>query len=123
MAPKNSARSYARITKSLAKLESADMAYELEQDLKNGMTSDALRKKYQARLTARSILIAATSDDDAKAVMAIKDVTDRNEGRAMEKKSGTHHLEKLTDEQLEAMLRTEIDDLSSERKPADATLQ
>lgn len=91
----------------------ADLAFELEADIKRGFTADDLRKKYASRIAAKSILLALASDNDAVATANIKDMTDRNEGRASEKSRIPNPLEKLTDAQLEALLRTEISDLQT----------
>ena len=60
----------------------------------------------QALLAARAVTIAATDPDAGKALAAIKDVMDRAHGRATEKKEIKHQLEKLPDEQLDALLET-----------------
>lgn len=113
MGPRND-RNFKKISKALTNLSMADIALDLEKDLENGMASDELRKKYQAKLTARSIMIALASDDEGSATANLKDLTDRNEGRASEKSKIPNPLEKLTDAQLEALLRTEIGDLQAE---------
>lgn len=87
---------------------------EILKDLANGATADELRKKYHAKITARQITIALKGKDD-KAINAIKDLTDRTEGRATEKKEFVHRLEKLDDNQLNAMLLTELEDLQKKR--------
>lgn len=94
----------------------ADLSLELDKDLKGGMSATDLRKKYSARLAARSILMALGSDNELTATTNIKDLTDRAEGRASEKARIPNPLEKLTDEQLEALLRTEISDLQSTKE-------
>lgn len=107
-------RNFQKISNSLEKLSMADIAFDLEKDLAKGMDGEALRKKYQPKLTARSIMIGLKSDDEGAATSNIKDLTDRNEGRASEKSKIPHPLENLTAEQVEALLRTEISDLTQQ---------
>jgi|ERR1019366_131013 hypothetical protein len=111
---KRNDRSFNRINKSLERLSMADIAFDIDKDLDRGMDAEALRKKYQPRLTGRSIVIALASNDEGVATSNIKDLTDRTEGRASEKSKIPNPLEKLTTEQLEALLRTEISDLTQD---------
>lgn len=107
-------RSFQRITRSLEKLTMSEIALDLEKDLNMGMSPEDIRKKYQPRLTARSIMLALASENEAIATTNIKDLTDRTEGKASEKSRLPNPLEKLSDAQLEALLRTEISDLESD---------
>jgi hypothetical protein len=119
---KRNDRNFKKITKALTNISMADLAFDLEKDLNTGMASDELRKKYQAKLTARSIMIALSSEDEGAATANLKDLTDRNEGRSSEKSKLPNPLEKLTDAQLEALLRTEISDLKASEKTTSSEL-
>jgi hypothetical protein len=114
MGTPNRRRTFKKITEALDNVSMADVALDLQKDLRRGMTSEDLRKKYQPRLTARSIMLALASGDEDVATSNIKDLTDRTEGRASEKAKLPNPLEKLSSEQLEALLRTEIDDLTKD---------
>lgn len=82
----------------------------IRQDLKAGMSASDMRKKYQALVQARVLTTAITSDD-GRAMAAAKDVLDRQEGRATEKKEVTHRYADLGDKELDAILASEEEDL------------
>ena len=83
----------------------------LKGDLKRGATAKEIREKYSAFLQARQVSIALTTDDVAKADAAINKIIDRVEGKATEKREVTHQFAELTDEQLDAIIYSEQDDL------------
>jgi hypothetical protein len=93
----------------------------LRQAIKEGWTSDRIRShpKIMAMVTARTITIALQDPDPSKALAAAKEVIDRAEGKAVERRENTHKLEKLPDEQLDAMLLSAMgtDDASDEEQP------
>lgn len=84
---------------------------QLRADLKAGLTADEIYKKYEHLAAARSVTIAMSEQDSAKALSAVKEIRDRNSGKAVEKKEVTHKLNQLPDEQLDALLLTELDDM------------
>jgi len=86
----------------------------IRQDMSNGMTAEELRTKYEAVVTARFITIAATSENESAAVAAGKDIQDRSSGRPKERKEIEHRLGKLPDQELEAILLSEMDDISGQ---------
>lgn len=110
-------------SKSLKKIVMRDREDEIErellEDVNSGMKAKDLRDKYAARLTARLIIEGLTATESRDATNAIRDLTDRSEGRPVEKKEVRHHLEQLSDQEIEAMLRTEIDDLQATGKKED----
>ena len=72
-----------------------------------------------AALVARQVTIALTDRDGAKALAATKELRDRIEGRAIERKEVRHQFENLTDAELDAKLaamEASTDD-SSEQAP------
>lgn len=83
----------------------------LRADLKNKTPTKEMRKKYLALLTARAITIGLREPDSAKALSAIKDIVDRDEGRATEHKVVDHRLKDVSDTELDAVLQSEIEDL------------
>ena len=82
-----------------------------ERDLEKGMDAKSIYKKYSNLAAARGITIALSSTDEQKALAAVKDVLDRTQGKATEKKEIKHQLEDLRDEELDAILQSEIQDL------------
>lgn len=83
----------------------------LKKDLKSGMTPKQLREKYSSIIQARQITSALTEKDTAKAGAAAKDILDRAEGKATEKKEVTHRFSEMSDKELDAVLKSEEDDL------------
>lgn len=84
----------------------------IRRDLLAGMTAAELRSKYAALVQARLITDAITTPDAGKAATAGKDVLDRAYGKATEKKEVTHKFEDLSDQELDAILMSEEDELA-----------
>lgn len=84
----------------------------LRADIRLGKSPKELREKYLALMTARQISIGLTNENAAVALTAIKDLQDRAEGKAVEKKVVTHQYAELKDNELDAMLLSEVDDLN-----------
>lgn len=80
----------------------------LRDALKGGLTKEEIQKhpKIQAALVARQVSMALTDKDSGKALAAIKDLRDRDEGRAVERKKIEHSMEQAPDEALDARLKS-----------------
>lgn len=59
-------------------------------------------------LAVRQASIAIKDADSSRAMAAIKDATDRKEGKAVERRETTHKLERMPDEQLDALLKSKL---------------
>lgn len=84
----------------------------VKKDLASGLTSEEILTKYAALASARIVSIAATDADSGKALAAAKDVLDRTQGRAVERKQIDHRLSKLDEKQIDAILLSEFDKLA-----------
>ena len=84
----------------------------LQKDLLSGMGAKELREKYAAIIQARQITTAILSQDEGRASVAAKDVLDRTEGKATERKEVTHKFADLPDEELDAIIRSEEEELA-----------
>lgn len=82
----------------------------LRADIKAGMTPQAMRDKWKSIIQARLIQTAITSPD-VQAMAAAKDILDRADGRPTEKKEVTHRYAEMKDEELDAILASEEEDL------------
>lgn len=82
----------------------------IRRDLKAGLSPKELREKYAALVQARTITTAITSDD-GRAMAAAKDILDRQEGKATEKKEITHRYAEMKDQELDAILASEEEEL------------
>jgi DNA replication protein DnaD len=83
----------------------------LQKDLLSGATAPELREKYLALVQARLISEALTNPDAAKAAAAAMDIINRAEGKAVEKRETKHTFENLKDEEVDAILKSEIEEL------------
>lgn len=90
-----------------------DVLPELQDDLKRGMNAEQLAKKYSHLAMARMITVMLTESDNSKAVSAAKDVMDRGVGKAVERKKIEHSMADVDDEQLDALILSEIEDIST----------
>ena len=89
-------------------------------DLSNGLTAPELREKYAALVQARIITEALTTPDAGKAATLSKDVLDRSEGKATERKEVSIKYSELGDEELDALLlseEAELKDMNVTSKP------
>lgn len=99
---------------SLAEYEAfvKDIPQELRQALLDGKPAAEIYQKYTNMAAVRVVQILATETDSAKALAAAKELLDRTYGKAVEKKEVTHSLEQLEDQELDALLLSELDDVT-----------
>ena len=83
-------------------------------DVRKGASAEDLLKKYAGLAAARIVTIAATDADSGRALSAARDMMDRVYGKAKETKDVTHRLDKVKEEQLDALLLSELDVLEVE---------
>lgn len=83
----------------------------IRKDIRSGLGAAELRKKWAAVIQGRLITDALTTSDESKAAMIGKDIIDRVEGKATEKKEVTHKFENMDEKELDAMLKSEIEEL------------
>lgn len=83
----------------------------IKKDLMKGMNAKQLREKYAALVQARQLTTAIASADEMRASAAARDIMDRAEGKATERKEVTHRYAELKDEELDAILKSEEEEL------------
>jgi hypothetical protein len=83
----------------------------LRQDIKKGLKAKDLREKYIALLQGKVLTQALTTEDASQALAILKDLADRVEGKAKETKEVQHRMEKLSDKELDALLKSEEEEL------------
>lgn len=76
----------------------------IQKDLRAGLSAKEIREKYQAYLQARVVQIGLMEPDSGKALSAIKDLLDRSEGRAVERRAVAHKFESMDDRELDSLL-------------------
>jgi hypothetical protein len=83
----------------------------IRKDIKKGLGAKELRDKYAAILQGRLLTDALTTSDLKVAAAIGKDVIDRVEGKPTEKKEVTHKFKDMKEEELDAILKSEIEEL------------
>lgn len=81
---------------------------QLQKDLLAGLSAADLRKKYHAKAQARLIMNAIADPDSARSTAAARDLIDRTEGRAIERREETRKYENTKEEQLRAALLSKV---------------
>lgn len=83
----------------------------LKADVTRGMTAEQLLKKYSSLAAARTVQTALTHEDAGLALAASKDIIDRAQGKAKETKEVRHALANSTDEEVDALLLSKLNEL------------
>ena len=77
----------------------------LRQDLKNGMTSEKILKKYEAVAAAR-IAMSVTSKKEDTALRAAIELQNRVSGKPIERQEITHKYESLSEEEILSKIKS-----------------
>lgn len=93
----------------------------LQKAVAKGVKAKDIMEQYSSHAAARTVTIALTEKDPGKALNAAKDILDRAQGKAVERKEVKHKLQELTDEQLDALLMSEDDDDEAQSEEAATT--
>jgi hypothetical protein len=94
-----------------------DLMPELRADAKR-MSVEELREKYRPLITANQIQTALVSPDAKARLSAAKDILDRAEGKALERREEMHRFEKNPD-QLDALLQTKLQKVLGTKKKSE----
>lgn len=89
-----------------------DMPKELRKALVDKLPPDEVYKKFANFAAVRIMQIIATEKDSGKALAAAKEVLDRTYGKAIERKQVRHQFEELSDQELDAVLLSELEEES-----------
>ena len=81
---------------------------QLRKLMSEGASSEKMRQELQPLLTARMLSIALTEMDSNKAITAIKDQLDRQEGKAKERTEHTHKFQNTSDQELDAIVLSKL---------------
>ena len=87
-----------------------DVPKELREAIVDGLEAPEIYNKYGKLAAIRMVQIAMTEQDSGKAIAAIKDIMDRNYGKATERKQIEHKFEGLSDDELDAIVLSELGD-------------
>ena len=102
-----------RLHSALAEFDSfkQNLPKDLRKLILKGATAKELRQKYLPYLQARQIQNALAEPASAKSDTAVQRILDREFGKSTEKKEIEHRLGALTDEQIDAHLRSAIEEV------------
>lgn len=82
---------------------------QLRQAIIDGSAPEQIYKDNLPIAAARIVAIAATERNPSVALAAAKDILDRVQGKAVERKLVKHQLEDVPDDQLDAILISELE--------------
>lgn len=83
--------------------------------LREGKTSEEIRRFAQSYVTARQVTIALTSENEAAVLKAADALTFQNEGKPKERTEHTHKFGKLPDNELDAVLTSKLRELEDKK--------
>lgn len=89
---------------------------EVRNALLEGASASDIYKQFSHIAAARAVVVAMTEKDSGKALQAAKEILDRSEGKAVERKENTHKFDKLSEEELDSMLASELEELDEDEK-------
>ena len=87
---------------------------DLRKDILAGMDSKEIYAKYGNMAAARAVIIMMTEQDSSKAMAAVKDILDRDEGKAIERKQIQHAMHNVDDKEFDALLASEMADIDGD---------
>lgn len=113
---KNHTKARERENSMIASLEKYEEFKELEQtllrrvrtDIRAGLTAGEICQKYEHLAAARLVSLLAQTNDPKELLPVIREIQDRASGKTVEKKEITHKLASLTDEELKALVASEL---------------
>lgn len=82
----------------------------IKRDLEAGMNAEELMAKHESLAVARLVTILQTEPDSGKALAAARELLDRVQGKPTQKQEVKHQYERLQDEELDAVLKTMLDE-------------
>lgn len=94
----------------------------LRKMMKEGKQAEDIIAFAQTFAAARLVSDALTNEDAAQALKSVKEVLDRGMGKPKERQEVTHKLEKLRDEELDALLQSKLAE-ASEADDADTATE
>lgn len=89
----------------------ADLLPAIQKAMLEGKQAHEITAMAQAYAAARIASIVALEPDSAKALAAAKDILDRTQGRAIERKELHHKLDKLREEEVDALLISSLSEV------------
>jgi hypothetical protein len=80
----------------------------LKEDIAKGMDAMAIAKKYASLAAARTVSIALTDENSGLALAAAKDIQDRVNGKATEKKELIHSMANASEKEIDAVIASKL---------------
>ncbi|MHA1834076.1 MAG: hypothetical protein ACTSV7_08800 [Candidatus Baldrarchaeia archaeon] len=91
----------------------------LKKALEEGKPAEEIYRECQHLVALRAVTLALTEQDTSKAMSAIKDVLDRGTGKAKERIDHTHRYKDVSDDQLDAMIKSMKADITGDKGEGD----
>jgi hypothetical protein len=88
----------------------ATMLPKLREQVERGASTKEILGTAQAAAVARLASMAVLENDPKIALVAIKELLERTDGKVTEKKEVTHAMAKLKDEELDALVMTALNE-------------
>jgi len=88
----------------------AELLPDLRKLVEGGAPTKEILERARALATARLASLAALETDSRTALVAIKELMDRLDGKATERKEIKHSMEQLRDEELDALVMTAMNE-------------
>lgn len=88
--------------------------------LNKGASAKDILDMVQTVAAARLGTMVVTEQDSGKALAAIKDILDRTQGKATEKREISHKFEKLKEEELDALLQSRLNEVEDHDRSEDS---
>jgi hypothetical protein len=86
---------------------------EIQKDLQNGMTSEQILKKYKPHAAAALVTNLANPN---QSISAAEKILDRTDGKPTQKTETTHRFEKLSEEELDSFLTSQMLEVDADEK-------
>lgn len=87
----------------------------LRKAIKEGQSAEQMYRTFESHIAARMLTTALSDPDSGKAMVASKEILDRSLGKAREKIDHTHKYAKLSDQELDSLLRS-VEEIENDDK-------
>lgn len=91
----------------------------LQREVEKGTPGPELLARFQTHAAARLITIILTDPDSGRATAAIRELSDRVEGKAAQKIEQVHRFEKLSDNELDSLVTSKLKELNDDDDESD----
>lgn len=91
----------------------------LRKDMNSGMSAEDIYKKWAPIAAAKLVTVALQSKNESSVLTATKEILDRSEGKARERRDTTHRLAQIPEKELDSLLLSKFEELESVEEGSD----